>query len=295
MKHLVGNKKNEFLLYIIPALLVFIFTVILPIISSLSYSFYDWDGIGDKKFIGFDHYIRMFTEDPMFWKVFKNNIFFTIIGTVVQIVTGLTLAILLMSVYKFRTTIKVLYFVPCVIASMAISQIFTKLLSINPEGVINYLLGVVGLEHLKTAFLSDPDLTLLIVSLVDAYKFSGIYMVIYFTAFLSISDEIIEAAKIDGCNWWQQYVYIRFPLIKNIIWITVVMLVSGTLKGFDIPYILTNGGPGASSELVSTYMYKTAFNSIDYGYGSALAVFLVIECLVIIGVLGKLFSGGEAK
>lgn len=290
---MIGNKKIEPWIFILPALIVFVFAVILPIIWSLSYSFYQWNGIGEMKFIGLENYVRMFIKDPVFWTVFKNNLFFMIVGTVVQLVVGLVLAIILMSVTKFRTTIKIMYFVPCVIASMAISQIFTKLLSINPEGVINHLLGVIGLEHFKAAFLSNPDLTLLIVTLVDAYKFSGIYMIIYFTAFLAIPEDIIEASIIDGCNWWQQYIYIRLPLIKNIILVTVVMLISGTLKGFDIPYILTNGGPGVSSELISTYMYKTAFNSIDYGYGSALAVFLVIVCVITLSLLSGFAKGGE--
>ena len=138
-------------------------------------------------------------------------------------------------------------------------------------------------------FLSDPDLTLLIVTLVDAYNFAALYMVIYYSAFIAIDPEILDSASVDGCNWWQQYVYIKFPLIKAVIVITVVMLISGTLKGFDVPYILTNGGPGTSSEMVATYMYKTIFNSNNFGYGSAIGVFLVAESLAIVAILRHVF------
>ncbi|WP_424766431.1 carbohydrate ABC transporter permease [Paenibacillus sp. sgz302251] len=286
---MVSNKKYEPWLFVLPALLLFVFTVIVPIIWSFSYSLYEWNGIGDKRFIGLDNYLRMF-KDNIFITSFKNNLIFTALGTIVQIVVGMTMAVILTSITRFRNFIKVIYFIPCVISSMAISQIFSKMLSINPEGVVNSFLGAVGLESLQAAFLSDPKLTLIIVTLVDAYKFCAIYMVIYYAAFVAINNDIIEAAVIDGCNWWQQYVYMRFPLIKGIFFITVVMLVSGTLKGFDVPYILTNGGPGASSELVSTYMYKVAFNSVNYGYGSAIAVFLVIECLLIVTLIRKLIS-----
>ncbi|GGG00840.1 carbohydrate ABC transporter permease [Paenibacillus abyssi] len=286
---MTSNKRIEPWLFVLPALLVFLFTVIVPIIWSFTYSLYEWNGIGDKRFIGIDNYTRMLT-DNVFITSFKNNLIFTGLGTVVQIVIGMTMAVILTSITKFRNFIKVIYFIPCVISSMAISQIFSKMLSINPEGVVNATLGAVGLDSLKAAFLSDPNLTLIIVTLVDAYKFCAIYMVIYYAAFLAISNDIIEASVIDGCNWWQQYIYMRFPLIKGIFFITVVMLVSGTLKGFDVPYILTNGGPGASSELVSTYMYKVAFNSVNYGYGSAIAVFLVIECLLIVTLIRKLIS-----
>jgi raffinose/stachyose/melibiose transport system permease protein len=288
------KRRIEPWLFVLPALLVFVFTVIIPIIWSFSYSLYEWNGIGDKRFIGIDNYIRMF-KDNVFQTAFKNNLIFTGLGTVVQIVVGMSMAIILTSITKLRNFIKVIYFIPCVISSMAICQIFSKMLSINPEGVINAFLGVAGLESLRAAFLSDPKLTLIIVTLVDAYKFCAIYMVIYYAAFLAISNDIIEAAVIDGCNWWQQYIYMRFPLIKGIFFITVVMLVSGTLKGFDVPYILTNGGPGASSELVSTYMYKVAFNSVNYGYGSAISVFLVIECLLIVTLIRKLTSKVDAE
>jgi raffinose/stachyose/melibiose transport system permease protein len=290
----VSNRKFEPWLFVLPALLVFVFTVIVPIVWSFSYSLYEWNGIGDKTFIGFDNYMRMF-KDNVFHTAFKNNLIFTGLGTVVQIVVGMTMAVILTSITRFRNFIKVIYFIPCVISSMAICQIFAKMLSVNPEGVINALLGGVGLESLQAAFLSDPKLTLIIVTLVDAYKFCAIYMVIYYAAFVAISSDIIEASVIDGCNWWQQYVYMRFPLIKGIFFISVVMLVSGTLKGFDVPYILTNGGPGASSELVSTYMYKVTFNSVNYGYGSAIAVFLVIECLLIVTLIRKLISKVEVE
>lgn len=286
---MVNNKKYEPWMFVLPALLVFMFTVIVPIVWSFTYSLYEWNGIGDKRFVGLDNYVRM-VSDNVFHTAFKNNLIFTVLGTVVQIVVGMTMAVILTSITRFRNFIKVVYFIPCVISSMAISQIFAKMLSVNPEGVVNSFLGAVGLEHLQAAFLSDPKLTLIIVTLVDAYKFCAIYMVIYYTAFISISNDIIEASVIDGCSWWQQYVYMRFPLIKGIFLITVVMLVSGTLKGFDVPYILTNGGPGASSELVSTYMYKVTFNSVNYGYGSAIAVFLVVECLLIIAGIRALIS-----
>jgi raffinose/stachyose/melibiose transport system permease protein len=290
----LSHKKIEPWLFVLPALLVFICTVIVPIIWSFSYSLYEWNGIGDKTFIGLANYLQMF-QDNIFLTAFKNNLIFTTLGTIVQIIVGMTMAVILTSITRFRNFIKVIYFIPCVISSMAICQIFSKMLSVNPQGVINAMLGAVGLESLQAAFLSDPKLTLIIVTLIDAYKFCAIYMVIYYAAFLAISNDIIEASVIDGCSWWQQYVYMRFPLIKGVFLITVVMLVSGTLKGFDVPYILTNGGPGASSELVSTYMYKVAFNSINYGYGSAIAVFLVVECLLIVTLIRKLTSNVEIE
>lgn len=277
-----------------PALLVFTAAVVLPVIWSLSYSLFDWSGLGKMEFIGIENYVRMFS-DNVFRAAVVNNLIFTVISTLVQVVLGLLLAILLLSLRKVRDFVKVVYFIPCVISSVAISQIFRQMLSADPEGIVNAVFGGLGLEQLQGAYLSNPQLTLLLVSLIDAYKFCAIYMVIYLTAFLTIDQDVLDAAAIDGANWWQQYVSIKFPMIKGIILVTIVLLISGTLKAFDVSYILTGGGPGSSSELVSTYLYKVMFNSSHFGYGSAIAVFLVVECLVIVAVLRRVFrSESEA-
>ncbi len=284
-------------LYVLPALLLFTFLVIVPIFWSLSFSVFKWNGIGTRVFIGIGNYLRMW-NDGVFRQAFINNLIFAGLGTIAQVFFGMLMAVLLISIKALRDSVKVIYFIPCVISSVAICQIFAKLLAVNPEGVVNALFGAVGLAAWKGAPLSDPNLALVIVTLVDAYKFCAIYMVIYYSAFIGIDSEILEAAEIDGANWWQKYVYIRFPLIRTVILISLVVLISGTLRGFDVSYILTGGGPGAASELVSTYMYKTIFNSTNFGYGSAIAVFLVIECLLAVAIMRRAFGSdapGDAR
>ncbi len=282
-------------LYVLPALILFTLLVIVPIIWSLSFSVFKWNGIGAKVFIGIGNYVRMW-NDGLFRRAFVNNLIFAGLGTVVQVVLGMGMAILLMSITRFRDFVKVAYFIPCVISSVAICQIFAKLFALNPEGVFNALLGAAGLAAWKGAPLSDPHLALVIVTLVDAYKFCAIYMVIYFSAFMGIDAQLLEAAELDGANWWQRYVHVRFPMIRTVFLISLVVLISGTLKGFDVSYILTGGDPGASSELVSTYMYKTIFNSLNFGYGSAIAVFLAVECLLAVAIMQRLFrSSGQER
>jgi len=282
-------------LYVLPALILFTLLVIVPIIWSLSFSVFKWNGIGAKVFIGIGNYVRMW-NDGLFRRAFVNNLIFAGLGTVVQVVLGMGMAILLMSITRFRDFVKVAYFIPCVISSVAICQIFAKLFALNPEGVFNALLGAAGLAAWKGAPLSDPHLALVIVTLVDAYKFCAIYMVIYFSAFMGIDAQLLEAAELDGANWWQRYVHVRFPMIRTVFLISLVVLISGTLKGFDVSYILTGGGPGASSELVSTYMYKTIFNSLNFGYGSAIAVFLPVDCLLAVAIMQRLFrSSGQER
>ena len=283
--------KLEPWLFSLPAILIYIGIVIFPLIWSISYSFTDWSGIGNKAFIGFDNYIRLFSDKTL-WTAFKNNLFFMVVGTAFQLIAGLVMAILLTNITKGSNILRVVYFIPCIISSMAICKIFEKMLSVQPLGVIPAIMKLMGMEPI--AFLSDYKLSLLWVTLIDGYKFCGLYMVIFYSAFMNISKDVVEAAYLDGCNWFQQYRYIKLPLIKNIFFVVLVILVNGTLKGFDVSYILTSGGPGNATELVATYMYKTAFSMSSFGYGSALAVFILLESLVAVGIV-RLFEARSHK
>jgi len=268
-------------LFVLPALLVFTALVIAPILWSLSLSLVRWNGLGKQVFVGFGNYLQML-RDKVFVEAFFNTLFFSIVGSVVQLLAGMAMAVSLLAIRRFRNLIRVAYFVPAVVSSVAIAQIFGQVLAVQPEGLVNALLGAVGLGQYKAAFLSEPRLTLLIVTLVDAYKFCAIYMAIYYSALISIDSEMLDASLVDGANWLQQLLLVRIPAIRATIAVTIVLVVSGTLKGFDVSFVLTGGGPGASSELVSTYLYKSLFNSSNFGYGSAIAVFLAIECLLVV-------------
>lgn len=274
-----------------PALIVYTAMAILPVAWSLVYSAFDWNGIGGMKFVGLDNYLRMF-RDKVLATAIINNLFFMAVGTVFQVFSGLIMAIILSNISKGSNMMRVIYFIPCIISSMAICKIFEKLLSVQPQGVVAAVMQAVGMEPM--ALLSEPKWALLVVTLVDGYKFCGLYMVIFYSAFMALSQDVVEAAYIDGCTWGQQYRYIKLPMIKNIFFVVLVIVVNGTLKGFDVSYILTSGGPGSASELVATYMYKTAFNSTQFGYGSALSVFLLIESLMAVGIV-RFFQARAAR
>ena len=284
------KKKIEPWLYSAPALAVYLFVVIIPIIWSLWFSLFDYNGIGAMRFTGLDNYKIMF-KDTVFWQTVRNGLFFMAVSTAAQIIVGLMLAIILSNIRRGANILRVVYFIPCIISSMAISQIFQKLLSVQPEGVFAAVMKLFGQE--PVALLSEPSWALLVVTLIDAYKFVGIYMIIFYAALKDIDESVVEAAVIDGCSWWQLHTKIKIPMISNIIVMVLVLLVSGTLKGFDISYILTNGGPGTSSELVATYMYKTAFSSSRFGLASAMAVFLIAECLTAVALVK--FAGSKVQ
>lgn len=280
MKKYFHNTK-AFLLFVSPALIVYVFIVIFPIIQSILYSFYDWNGVTEMKFIGVGNYKKMLFGDSTFWITVKNNITYMLINVVIQLGLGMLVALLLEKIEHGKNFFKTLYFAPAVISSVAICQVFGKALSTQPMGFFNELLQKIGLDVLVKPWISDVSGALPAVSVIEAYRYVGLYMIILYSALMSVNKDLIEAATIDGAKGFKLFWKIKFPQIKGVFGVAFVMIVNGTMKGFDIPYILTKGGPANRSELVATYMYKNAFNAGKFGYGSAIAVFIALECLII--------------
>ncbi len=152
------------------------------------------------------------------------------------------------------------------------------------------ILKFMGLSSLEQAWLGQSSTSLVSVAIIDCYKYMGLYMVIIYSALIAIPSDVLESARIDGANEWQTFWKIKLPLISNVFVVTLIMVVNGTMKAFDIVYLSTYGGPGNSSELVATYMYKTAFTGARYGYGSAIAVFLALQSVIVVLLLRKAFG-----
>jgi len=282
---LPSRSKTSVLVFLVPPLLLYGVAVLFPILQSLFLSFFKWDGITDMRFVGFDNYARMFVGDDVFWTAFFNSLGYLVICLVLQLGGALVVASLLISLRRGRELVKTLYLLPAVISTVAIAFLFQRIYSLEPVGLLNQLLEWVGLGGLQQAWLSNVDTVLAAVSIPEGWRFTGLYMLIIYAALLAVPQELEEAARLDGANWWQVFTKIRFPYIRPV-WITTTIIAATyALRGFDIPYLLTNGGPGQASELLTTYMYKTAFTHTDYGYASTISVFIVIECLIAVGLI----------
>lgn len=279
------RSRRSVVVFLLPAVLLFGGGVLLPIVQSLVLSFFDWDGITAMRFIGLDNYIRMLTADSTFWRAFLHQLVYLLICVLIQMGAGLGVACLLLTITRGREVLKVLYLMPAVISTTAIALLFQRIYSFDPTGLVNGLLKAVGLAELTRPWLSDIDTVLAAVSAPEGWRFLGLYTIILYAALLSVPRELEEAAALDGAGAWRIFTTVRFPHIRPV-WITsLIMVVTYGLRGFDIPYLLTNGGPGQASELVTTYMYKTAFVSTNYGYASAISVFIVVECLVAVALI----------
>ena len=257
--------KKAIAVFLLPAFIVYSVIVMVPILVSIYYSCLDWNGIGKKTFVGFNNYIKLF-GDSVFRQAFGNNIIYIVIVMVLQLGFGFIIAVLLTYLKKGRGFIQTVYYIPSVITVIAISQLFTGFYSYEPLGLFNIFRKMLGMEPI--AFLSEYKTVLWAVASVEGWQYIGIYMIIFYSALVSVSPDILEAARIDGAN---------------VIMLSCILSLVGALRGFAAPMNMTKGGPNHRSEILATYMYKKAFTSRDYGYGSAIAVIIVI--LSIIGVL----------
>ena len=272
--------KKAIAVFLLPAFIVYSVIVMVPILVSIYYSCLDWNGIGKKSFVGFNNYIKLF-GDSVFRQAFGNNIIYIVIVMVLQLGFGFSIAVLLTYLKKGRGFIQTVYYIPSVITVIAISQLFTGFYSYEPLGLFNIFRKMLGME--PVAFLSEYKTVLWAVASVEGWHYIGIYMIIFYSALVSVSPDILEAARIDGATELQILVKIRIPAIANVIMLSCILSLVGALRGFAAPMNMTKGGPNHRSEILATYMYKKAFTSRDYGYGSAIAVIIVI--LSIIGVL----------
>lgn len=281
---------NEYTLTIILFLLptVFFMTVFVvwPIISSFELSLYKWNGIDPARTpIGLDNWSRLL-QDQIFWRAFGNNLVVVALSIAIQMPLGMLLAIMLERagrrfIYKIFKTV---YFFPMLMSSVAIGILF-KYIYDPSFGLINQFLKGVGLQG--QSWLGEPNLALFAVIAVICWQYTPFYMILFLAALNGISEELRDAALIDGANQPQYYRFIALPLVRGTLRTAVILSLIGSLKYFDLIWVMTEGGPSNASELMATYMYKKAFPSFEMGYGSTVASALFIIVMVI--ALGSLF------
>jgi raffinose/stachyose/melibiose transport system permease protein len=274
-------------LFIAPALLVYLVYVVYPILATLNYSFYNWDGTTEKTFVGLGNYAELF-RDAIFWTAIKNNAWVVITSVFVQIPLGLIMALMLFAPIKGLRLFNSIYFLPFLMSTVAVGMLWV--LMFDPiNGVINMLVNFLGFENL--AWLSNENTALISVLLVVVWQFSPFYMILFKAALVGISEELYEAAEIDGANAWQKFKNITIPLLMPTIVSSSILAIVGSLKAFDIFYIMTGGGPNGATELMGTYMFKQAFINFNMGYASAIAFlmfFITLIVTIIIQVLESL-------
>ena len=266
--------------FLFPALLVIAIFIIYPIIDSFATSAYDWNGITDKLFVGFGNWKEML-HDKVFWKAFGNNLIVMVLSICIQMPIGIALATWLDKVGRKGNVAKVIWFIPMLMSSVAIGYLFRYALDANTG-------FVTGLSQLfgggRVDLLGNPGKVLLTCIFIISWQFTPFYMVYYLAGYSGLSEDVKEAAMIDGATESQYFWKVALPLLKPTIKSAVILSMVGSLKYFDLVYVLTKGGPSHASELMATYMYSMAFESHRNGYASALAcgMFILISLIAIV-------------
>lgn len=276
-----------------PALLIFAGIIILPILMSMYYSLFQWDGISEKLFIVFDNYARLL-DDPVLWISLRNSIWLTLGALLIQLPVGLMFAIILGYKLKGSNFFKSIYFTPVMLSTAVLGILWGQIYDPN-FGLINNVLISLGLEQWTHAWLGEESTALLSVIAVVAWQFIGFYIIVYVGALQGISDEVLEAARVEGASERRIIFSIQIPLIWPTITFTVLNCVINSLKYFDLIYIMTGGGPNNASEVLASYMMRNAFRLMDYGYGSTISTFLLLFGLALAFIISKVLGQGSKK
>nr|WP_275690987.1 sugar ABC transporter permease [Paenibacillus aceris] len=236
--------------------------------------FFEWSGIGSKVFIGLDNYVNLF-HDPNFYQALWNTVYFLVITIPLSMALGLLLATLLNGVWAADGLFKSIFFLPHVIAVVTVGTTFAGIYEPN-FGLLNTMLRFAGLESWTHSWLSEPATALNAIAAVYIFANTGFYMLIYYTSLLNIDQEIFEAAKIDGAGVLRQFRHIIFPMLIGTHITLLILGIIHALKVFDLIWIMTEGGPGGETELISTFLFRESLLKYKTGYSGAVSVVLLL-------------------
>lgn len=286
MRKILSDKKAIFL-FLFPTMLIMIAIVVIPIFISSYYSLLNWDGIGKGTFAGLQNYKKLL-QDARLLNSIKNSLLFAALSLFVQIPFSLFIAIVIANGVKGEKIYRTVYFIPVIISTVVIGQLWQKIYNAD-YGLLNALLTAVGLRSAVQDWLGQEKTALLCSFIPILWQYVGYHMLIMYAGIKGISSEINEAAKIDGASKTQAAFFITIPMLRPILKVCMTFSLIGALKVFDLIYVLTGGGPFFSTEVPNIYMYTTIFDSFKYGYGSAISIFIILECLFFTLLLNLLF------
>ena len=265
-------------LFLLPALVIFTAFVIYPILGSLYYSLTDWDGLAPSlHFVGLANFQQLLSDPTVLINV-RNTLVFAAGVMVVQNGVALVLAVILDGFLRRLTFLRVLFLIPAMFSALAIGYTWSYIYS-PVLGFLDTFLSKIGLGAWQQDWLGNPHLTLASLIFTNSWEFMGLSMVIFLAGLQAVPPELYEAANIDGTSGWQRFRHITFPLIAPAVTINVVLTMIGSMKTFDLIFVMTNGGPGNASQTLALRIYNEAFNLNHFGYATAVGIVMSLFIL----------------
>ena len=279
------NTRNTLvgLSFILPNFLGFALFTLVPVIFSFILSFMKWDGFTDMEFVAFKNFVKIFGEKK-FIESLGHTVYFAFFTVLFSMAAALALALLLNRKLKFVNFFRSSIFFPYVASIVAISCVW-KAMFMEDGGVINSVLQMLGVaEDMLPGWIASVDWAMPAVIIVSVWRNMGYFMIIYLAALQDIPSSLYEAAEIDGASKWQQFVRITFPMLTPSHFFVFMMLTINSFKTFDLIFLMTEGGPGTATQLLSMYVYNKAFISWDYGVTSAasMILFLIVATITVL-------------
>ena len=269
-----GSRLFLLCVFLAPALLIYSVVVVYPMVDSAYLSLFRWDGISPTKlFVGFQNYLILFTQNEVFWIGLKNNAIWLVIALLLPTSIGLGFALVLNTRFRGSHLFRSIFYFPAVLSLAVVGLIWTWLY--EPDlGLLNQVLGALGLKALERNWLADPGTAIYPVIVAATWNGVGLPMLLYLAGLQTIPVELHEAAKVEGAGPIRRFLYVTFPLLRETTLIVLAITAINALKAYDIVYAMTNGGPANQTQLLSTWMYFLTYNYNQVGLGTAIAVIL---------------------
>ena len=275
--------------YLAGPVLLNLFVIAAPLAGAVYYSLHVTFNY-ELTFVGLENYVKLLS-DEIFWFSLRNNIIIIVLSGFVQIVLGFIIAFAMQSNYiRWKRLVQAIFFLPVVVSPLVVSYLWQLILSTR-NGMLNIMLESIGLGMLQRNWLADPQLVVFAICVPLTWQFTGLYMVIFLAGLTGIPREILECAEIDGANGFRRAIHIVMPLLKSTFNVTLLLVLAGGVRIFEQIYAMTGGGPGYSSMVLAQYAYSVGFGQNNHGYGSAIAIEMLLISFILIGVTTKLIGG----
>lgn len=264
-------------LFLLPNMVGFLVFTLVPVVWGLLLSLTNYDGFNKAEFVGLANFKKLF-HDGYFYTSLTNNIYYSVVSVTLTLIFGLMLAVLLQQKLKGSEVFKTIFFFPQLTSSVAFGVIFMALF--RGEGPVNGVLSILGMEN-PPRWLTSTAWSMTTIIIVSIIKNMGYYMVLFLSGLQSISEELYEAASLDGAGSWHRFKSITLPLLTPTTFLCTVMCIINSFKVFDLVNIMTDGGPGRSSNVLVYRIYQEAFQNYKFGYASAYAVILFVLVFIV--------------
>jgi len=293
-------RTNRFVpyLFLLPAVAILALGLLVPLYNAVMLSFYDWNfgqPWSSARFLGLANFERLFT-DPTVWNSLRTTFVFGFWVVTLEMLIGVGLALLLEKAVRGATIFRTIFVMPLMIAPVVVGLIWRYLLDAR-NGIVNYYLTQIGeafpflqgLGFEAQAWLGDPTLAMVSIIVSDVWQWTPFVFMIVLAGLQGLPGDVMEAAYIDGANWWRMTWHVKLPMMRNILLIALLMRVIDVFRALEVIFVMTGGGPGASTRVLSLTLFQTAFTSRDLGYASTIALLLSV-ILILFSLVLLLFS-----